>query len=382
MTRSRPLLLAFLSILLCTAAAAAPLPPPPALAAKGWVLLDATSGQVIAGQKQNERLDPASLTKLMTSYAVFHALKEGKLKLDQEVPVSEHAWRVGGATSDGSTSYLPVHSRVRVVDAIQGMIVQSGNDATIVLAEAIGGSEQTFVAMMNQYAQQLGLAGTHFMNSAGLPDPQHYTTARDIAVLGAALAREFPEYYKWFSQREFTYNKIRQFNRNGLLDRDPSVDGIKTGHTDAAGFCLASSAQRDGMRLVAVVMGTASAKAREDASETLLGYGFNFYETKRLYTAAQRIGQAHVYKVGDPVPVVVHGAVYATAPRGDLASARAELLLNPKLVAPITAATPVGHLKVTLGNTLLADVPVYPAAPVEPGNLIRRLIDTVRLWFA
>ncbi len=376
--------LAILSLLLAgaTAGAATPVPPPPPLAAKGWVLLDATSGHVIAGQNDSERLEPASLTKLMTSYAVFHALREGKLRLEQELPVSEHAWRVGGATSDGSTSYLPLHSNVKVVDAIQGMIVQSGNDATIVLAEAIAGSEQTFAVLMNQYSQQLGLKGSHWSNTAGLPDPQHYTTARDIAILGAALVREFPEYYKWFSQREFTYNHIRQYNRNGLLDRDPSVDGIKTGHTDAAGFCLASSAKRDGMRLVAVVMGTASPKAREDASETLLGYGFSFFETRRLYAAAQRVGQAQVYKTSEPVPLVVRGDVYSTAPRGELAGAHAQLMLNPKLIAPLAADAAVGRLRVTLGDAIIADVPVYPAAAVETGSLWRRMVDTVRLWFA
>lgn len=375
--------LSILSLLLAGAAGAAtPLPPPPPLAAKGWVLLDATSGRILAGQNDTERLEPASLTKLMTSYVVFHALKDGKLRLEQEIPVSEHAWRVGGAKSDGSTSYLPLHSNVKVIDAIQGMIVQSGNDATIVLAEAIAGTEQTFAVMMNQYSQQLGLKGTHWTNTAGLPDPQHYTTARDVAILGAALVREFPDYYKWFSQREFTYNHIRQFNRNGLLDRDPTVDGIKTGHTEAAGYCLASSALRNGMRLVAVVMGTASPKAREDASETLLGYGFNFFETKRLYSAAQRVGQATVYKTSEPVPVVVHGDLYSTAPRGELAAARAQLFLSPRLVAPLAANVPIGRLKVTLGDALLADVPVYPAAAVEPGNIFRRMIDTVRLWFA
>ena len=359
-----------------------PLPPPPPIAAKGWVLLDATSGRILAAQNDTERLEPASLTKVMTAYVVFHALKEGKLKLEQDIPVSEHAWRVGGAKSDGSTSYLPVHSQVKVVDAIQGMIVQSGNDATIVLAEAVAGTEQTFAVLMNQYAQRLGLSGTHFTNSAGLPDPQHYTTARDVALLGAALVREFPEYYKWFSQREFTYNRIRQYNRNGLLDRDPTVDGIKTGHTEAAGYCLASSALRNGMRLVGVVMGSASTKAREDASETLLGYGFNFFETRRLYSAAQRVGQAQVYKASDPVPVVLRGDVYATAARGELAGARAQLVLNPRLVAPLAAGTAVGRLKVMVGDALLADVPVYPAAAVEPGNVFRRMIDTVRLWFA
>ncbi|MBS0373197.1 MAG: D-alanyl-D-alanine carboxypeptidase [Proteobacteria bacterium] len=378
----RVLTLLCLALAACAATAATAVPPPPPLAAKGWVLLDAASGRILAGQNDTERLEPASLTKLMTSYVVFHALREGKLRLEQEITVSEHAWRVGGATSDGSTSYLPVHSQVKVVDAVQGMIVQSGNDATIALAEAIAGTEQTFAVLMNQYAQQLGLKGTHWTNSAGLPDAQHYTTARDIAILSAALVREFPEYYKWFSQREFTYNKIRQFNRNGLLDRDPTVDGIKTGHTEAAGYCLATSALRDGMRLVSVVMGTASPKAREDATETLLGWGYSFYETKRLYSAQQRVGQAHVYKVGEPVALVVHGDLYGTAARGELAGSRAELWLNPRLVAPLAANTPVGRLRVTVGGATLTEVPVYPAAAVAPGGLFRRLIDSIRLWFA
>jgi D-alanyl-D-alanine carboxypeptidase (penicillin-binding protein 5/6) len=349
--------------------------------AKGYVLIDAFSQHVLVGHNDTERLEPASLTKLMTSYAVFRALREHKLRLEQTVTISEHAWRVGGAVSDGSTSYMPLGSQVRVDDLVQGMIVQSGNDATIALAEAIAGTETTFAVLMNQYSEQLGLKGSHWTNAAGLPDPQHYTTARDIAILSAALVREFPEYYKWFSQRSFTYNRITQHNRNGLLDRDPTVDGIKTGHTEAAGYCLAASALRDGVRLVSVVMGTASPKVREDASETLLGYGFSFYETKRLYASGQKIGTANVFKAGDPVAVVLHQDVFGTGPKGELAQARGQLFLDKRLVAPIPAATAVGHLHVVLGDTVLADVPVYPAAAVEPGGLFRRAADTVRLWF-
>jgi serine-type D-Ala-D-Ala carboxypeptidase (penicillin-binding protein 5/6) len=341
------------------------------------VLLDAYSGRILVGQNDTERLEPASLTKLMTAYAVFQALKDGKLKLDQAVPISTRAWK-----AEGSRTFVDVGSRVRVDVLLQGMIVQSGNDATIALAEAVGGSEETFVALMNQHAQRLGLRGSHWTNSSGLPDPQHYTTARDIAILGAALVREFPDYYKWYSQRSFTYNNITQQNRNGLLERDPTVDGIKTGHTEAAGYCLASSALRDGMRLVSVVMGTASPKAREDASAALLGYGFNFYETRRLYAAGQHVGTTPIFKVGDPVPVVIRSNLYATAARGELANAKAQLLLNPRLVAPLAAGTAIGHLRVTLGDAVLADVPAYPAAVVEPGNIVRRMIDTVRLWFS
>ena len=378
----RPLLTA--SRLLCLLLAGAvpahagtPLPPPPAVAAKSAVLIDAFSGRILAGQNDTDRVEPASLTKLMTSYVVFHALKDGKLRLDQEVPISEHAWK-----AEGSRTFVDVNTRVRVDLLIQGMIVQSGNDATIALAEAIAGSEQTFAVLMNQYSQRLGLNGSHWANTDGLPDPQHYTTARDIALLGAALIREFPQYYKWFSQRSFSYNNITQQNRNGLLERDPTVDGIKTGHTEAAGYCLATSALRDGMRLVSVVMGTASPKAREDASATLLGYGFNFFETRRLYAAQQQVGQVHVYKANDLAAVVLHNDLAATAPRGELAGVKAQLVLNPRLIAPLAVTTPVGRLRLTLGDTLLGDVPVYPATAVPPGSLWRRFVDTIRLWFA
>ena len=370
-------LIAVLSLVMEGALAAmAPVPPPPEVAAKGYVLLDAFSGRILVGHNDTERLEPASLTKLMSAYAVFQALKDGKLKLSQTVPISTHAWK-----AEGSRTFVDVGSQVSVEILIQGMIVQSGNDATIALAEAVGGSETTFAALMNQYSQRLGLKGSHWTNSSGLPDAQHYTTARDIGILGAALVRDFPEYYKWYSQRSFTYNNITQQNRNGLLERDPTVDGIKTGHTDAAGFCLASSALRDGMRLVSVVMGTASPKAREDASATLLGYGFNFFETKRLYAPGTKVGTTPVFKVGDPVAVVVHDNLYATTARGELAGAKTELVLNARLIAPLLANAPIGHLRVSLGQTLLGDVPVYPAAAVETGNLWRRMVDTVRLWF-
>jgi D-alanyl-D-alanine carboxypeptidase (penicillin-binding protein 5/6) len=356
--------------------ASTPVPPPPAVPAKGYVVVDAFSGRILAGNNDVERLEPASLTKLMTAYVVFHALQDGKLRLEQEVPVSEHAWK-----AEGSRTFLNVGTRVRVDTLIQGMIVQSGNDATIALAEAVAGSESTFAELMNQYAHRIGLSGSHWMNAPGLPDPQHYTTARDIATLSAALIREFPQYYKWYSQRSFTYNNITQQNRNGLLERDPTVDGIKTGHTDAAGYCLAASALRDGMRLVSVVMGTASPKAREDASAALLGYGFNFYETKKLYAAGKPLSTAHVYKVGDPVTIIVRSDLYATAARGELGNVHSSLTVDPRLVAPLAANTPIGRLKIMLGETVISDVPVYPNGAVEPGNIFRRGIDTIRLWF-
>jgi serine-type D-Ala-D-Ala carboxypeptidase (penicillin-binding protein 5/6) len=333
-------------------AANSSVPPPPPLAAKSYALVDAFSGQLVAGMNDTVRVEPASLTKLMTAYVVFHALKDGKLKLEQEVPISEYAWRTGGAKSGGSTSFLDLNSRVKVVDLIQGMIVQSGNDASIALAEAVAGNEATFAVLMNQYSKKLGMASSNWTNSPGLPDGNHYTTARDLAVLSAAIVREFPQYYRWYSQRSFTYNGITQQNRNGLLDRDPTVDGIKTGHTATAGYCLASSALRNGMRLVAVVMGTNGFRAREDASAALLGYGFNFFETRRLYSA------------------------------GQLDTVKAQLVLNPKLVAPLPANQPIGKVRLTMGERVLTELPAYPKAAVEEGGFFRRMVDTVRLWFA
>lgn len=363
--------------------AAAPVPPPPAIAAKSYVLMDAYSRQVLAGQNESERADPASLTKLMTSYAVFHALREGKLKLDQEVIVSEHAWRAGGAVTDGSTSFLELNSKVKVEDLLQGMIVQSGNDATIALAEALAGSETTFAALMNQYSQRLGLTGSHWNNSSGVPDPDplHYTTARDIALLSAAIATEFPEYYHYFSQRSFTFNGHKQDNRNRLLLKDPTVDGLKTGHTEQAGYCLAASALRNGTRFISVVMGSDSFASREDASAALLGYGFNFFETRRLVAANQPVGSAHVWKASDPAEVVLHQDVAATVPRGAADAAKTTLVLDKRIIAPVSASQPVGTLRVTSGDTLIAELPVYVAHDMPTGGFFRRLIDTIRLWF-
>ncbi len=364
-------------------AVAAPIPPPPSIAAKSYVLVDAYSRQVLAGQNEDARVDPASLTKLMTSYVVFSALRDGKLTLDQPVIISEHAWRAGGAVTDGSTSFLELNSQVKVDDLIQGMIVQSGNDATIALAEALGGSEATFAALMNQYADRLGLKGSHWNNASGVPDPDplHYTTAHDIAVLSAAIATDFPQYYHYFSQKSFTFNGHKQDNRNRLLLRDPSVDGLKTGHTQEAGYCLAASALRNGTRFVSVVMGTDSFAAREDASASLLGYGFNFFETRKLYAANQSVGQAHVWKASDLADVVLHQDVAATVPRGLTQSASTSLMLDKRVIAPVSANQAIGKLRVMLGDKQLAELPVYPAHDVPAGGFWRRLIDAIRLWF-
>lgn len=359
------------------ALAAVPVPSPPQLDARGYFLVDHHSGRVLAERNADERLEPASLTKLMTAYAVFHALAEGKLKLDDGVTISPRAWR-----AEGSRTFVQVGTQVPVEVLIQGMIVQSGNDATIALAERVGGTEETFAELMNGYARQLGMKASHFENSTGLPGPEHYMTARDIAILSRAIIREFPQYYRWYSQRDFTWNNIRQENRNGLLVRDPSVDGVKTGHTETAGYCLVTSARRDGMRLVSVVMGTPSIRAREDASQALINYGYSFYETKRIYAAGQKLGSARVWKAAaSPVDVGLRTTLYVTVPRGQSANLKGVVTLTPNLTAPIAKATSVGELQVLLGADVVTRQPLHPIAAVEEGGLWRRMIDSVWLWF-
>lgn len=371
-----------------TASAAAPaipaasIPAPPKIAANGYILLDHDSGRVLAEQRSEERMEPASITKLMTAYLVFEALQKKRLSLTETVKVSEHAWRTGGAVTDGSTSFLELGSEVPVEALIQGMIVQSGNDATIVLAEKLGGTEDGFVQIMNEYARRLGMKGTHFMNSWGKPDPNHYSTARDIATLTNALIREFPEYYKYYSQREFTWNNHRQFNRNGLLTRDSSVDGVKTGYTDSARYCLVTSARRDGMRLISVVLGAASVKGREDASATLLNYGYTFFETVKLQDAGAVVLQPTVFKgaatsvnVGSSKPIAV------TVARGSADQITKEATVNGPLVAPIEAGQVVGEYKVSVGDEIVGRTPLVALAGVEEGGIWRWAVDTVMLWF-
>lgn len=356
---------------------AAPLiPPPPAVPVKAYVLLEPISGRLLAEDHATDRLEPASLTKLMSAYVVFDAIRLGKLHLDQEVLISEHAWR-----AEGSRTFVEVNTRVKVETLIRGMIIQSGNDATIALAEAVAGSEPTFVTLMNQYAKTLGLNGSHWMNSTGLPDPEHYTTARDLALLGAAIIRDFPVQYKYYSEREFTYNHITQQNRNGLLEKDATVDGIKTGHTDAAGYCLAASSLRNGLRLVSVVLGAKSFRDREDASAAILGYGFSFYEGRTLYTAHQTVGRTGAYKTREAINVVLHQPVVTITPRGDQSTVIPQLFLHKTLVAPIAANTQIGHLRILQNNKVIADVPVYPEHDIQKGNTFISAWDGIKLWF-
>ena len=378
MKRHLALLLLLLPLAVASAAQLVnvPVPPPPTIDARGYLLVDHQSGRVLAEHNADQRLEPASLTKLMTAYAVFHALKAGKLKLSDPVTISERAWK-----AEGSRTYVEVGTQVPVEVLIQGMIVQSGNDATIALAERVGGSEETFAALMNGYAKQLGMKNSHFENSTGLVSPTHYMTVRDVAKLSAAIVREFPEYYRWYSQREFTWNKISQPNRNGLLGLD-GVDGMKTGHTEAAGYCLVTSASRDGMRLISVVMGAPSWKVREQASQALLNYGYSFFETRKLHGAGQKLADTEVWKAEEsPVALGLRRDLYLTVTRGRFEELKSTTTIKPQLIAPLAANKAVGELQVTLGDEVLARRPLYPLKEVKEGGLWTRMVDSVLLWF-
>lgn len=357
-------------------AKAPPIPAPPQVQAKGYFLMDYISGQVLAATNENERLEPASLTKLMSAYVVFHALKDGRIKLSDMVTISAHA-----RDQDGSRMFVNVGTQVSVENLIQGLIVQSGNDATVALAEHVAGSEPVFVDLMNQYAQQLGMSGTHFQNSPGMPSPEHYTTAHDIGLLSAALIRNYPEYYKWYSQREFTWNKITQPNRNGLLERDPTVDGLKTGHTDSAGYCLVSSAKRDNMRLISVVMGTPSVRAREDASSALLNYGFRFYETRRLFAPGEPVVTARVWKgEAEEAKFGVVQEVYVTFPRGQENTLSAAADVPNPLFAPLATSRSVGKLRILRDGQPAGTYALHPIVDVPEAGFFGRAIDDVKLW--
>jgi serine-type D-Ala-D-Ala carboxypeptidase (penicillin-binding protein 5/6) len=359
------------------APAPTPIPTAPQVGARAYIVVDYRTDKILAAKDATAREEPASLTKLMTAYIVFQELAAGKLKLNEQVMVSEHAWR-----SEGSRTFIELGKPVSVEDLILGMIVQSGNDATIALAERIAGTEETFAQMMNANAKRLNMVGSHFENSSGLPSPQHYTTARDLSLLANAIIREYPQYYKWFSVREFQHNGIKQQNRNGLLEKDPTVDGLKTGHTDAAGFCLVTSALRDGMRLVSVVMGSGSMKERENASAALLNYGFTFYDTKLAVKGGAVLATARVWKGQSPeVELGITDDLYITVPRG-AADIKTATEIQPRLIAPVTAAMSVGSLRVFTGSQTFATMPLHPLKSVPAGGWWRRLIDTIRLWFA
>jgi D-alanyl-D-alanine carboxypeptidase (penicillin-binding protein 5/6) len=362
---------------LATVAIAADVPPPPKVDAPAYILIDQASGRTLASERADERAEPASITKLMTAYVTFRALKEGRLKLDELVSISERAWR-----AEGSRTFLNVGDRVPVEVLLQGMIVQSGNDAATALAERLGGSEEVFGQLMTREAKRLGMKNSNFTNATGLPDPALYTTPRDIAILSRALISEFPQYYRWYSQREFVWNNIKQGNRNGLLYSDPTADGIKTGFTDSAGYCLASSAKRNGTRMIAVVFGTKSPRIREQASTALLNYGFAFYETVSLRKSGDAVFKPRVYKGSDQyVSVGPASNVEVTVARGARSRLKTSTTLNEPLVAPLKAGQTVGEMRVLDGKTVIKRVPLVVNSAVAEGGLWAGTRDTFALWF-
>jgi len=364
------------------ASAPTPVPAPPQLKLRSYILIDHDSGRVLAALDPDSRQEPASLTKLMTAYVVFHALKQGRIKLDDVVTVSENAWRQADPKRGESAMFIEVGKQVSVENLIQGMIVQSGNDATVALAEHVAGNTDAFAQMMNAFAKQLGLTGTHFVDPAGLPNPDQYVTARDAAMLTSALIRDYPDYYHWYSQKEFTWNGITQQNRNRLLWRDPSVDGVKTGHTTTAGFCLVTSAKRNDMRVISVVLGADTMPAREDASAALLNYGFNFFETKRVYAAGQPLTTVHVWK-GDKreVGLALQRDLYVTGQRGHMGRVNAQIDVKEPMYAPVLRSEPRGKARIVVDGATIASHDLYPVEDVPAGGIFRRAIDTVKLWF-
>jgi len=354
-----------------------PLPAPPIVGATSYLVIDARSGHEIATLEPDKAVAPASLTKLMTAYVVFKTLAENQIQLSDEITVSEKAWR-----AEGSRMFIEVGKRVSVRDLLLGMIVQSGNDASIALAEHVAGSEAVFAEIMNQYAQAIGMLSSNFVNVTGLPHDDHYSTARDLANLARTIIAEFPEYYRWYSVKEFTFNNIKQPNRNNLLWRDNSVDGMKTGHTDAAGYCLVSSAERDGMRVISVVLGTASAKARIDGSQALLNYAFRFLETRLLYKAGEAITKTRVWKSANEFTSLgLLDDLYITVQRGMYDSLESVLNIPAILVAPVAEGQPLAEIKISLNDNELLSEPLRALADNPSGTIWQRTRDSVSLWF-
>jgi len=357
--------------------AALPISAPPPVAAKAYLLLDFNSAQPLVSQNPDERVEPASLTKLMTAYLAFSALKQKTIKPDQIVPVSERAWR-----TEGSRMFIEPRKPVTVDELLRGVIVQSGNDACIALAGAIAGSEEVFAQMMNREAQRLGMKNTSFMNSTGLPHPQHYSTAHDLALLAAAIIRDFPEYYPLYSLKEFRYNNITQANRNRLLWLDTTVDGMKTGYTENAGYCLITSAKRDRQRLISVVLGTASESARATESQKLLNYGFQFYDSVRLYERNQPVATLQVWKgSGNNVKAGFASDAYLSLPKGQGDKLKASVESLQPLLAPISAGQKVGIMKLALDGKPFRELPVVALESVPLAGIFGRGWDSLRLLF-
>ena len=360
----------------------APVPPPPDVDGKSWVLMDYATGQILASKDPDLRVEPASLTKIMTDYVVSAEVANGKIHMADPVTISENAWRSGGGGTDGSTSFLQLNSQVPLQDLLKGMIIQSGNDAAIALAEHTAGSEQAFAGLMNAYAKQLGMVNSNFENASGYPIANHYTTAHDIAIMSRALIHDFPDDYAISAIKQFEWNGIKQGNRNTLLWRDPSVDGIKTGHTAAAGFCLAASAKQGDSRMIAIVMGASSAKARADSAMALLSYGFRFYETHKLYDSSKPLATPRLWKgVANQLPIGVAADVLVTVKRGDYDKLKAVMDIPATLIAPYTKGQQVGTLRITLAGQPVQAVPLIALNDAPQCGFFGRLWDSIMLWF-
>ena len=374
-----PVLL-FFSLLIATTAANAEdaeitTPAAPTIAASGYILMNYDTGKVLAENNADVKLAPASLTKIMSVYVVFREISNGHLHLDDLVTISQKAWE-----TPGSRMFIEVGNQVKVEDLLKGVIIQSGNDASVALAEHIAGDETTFADMMNQHAERLGMKNSHFEDSNGLPIENHYTTARDLAILTQALIKEFPDYYRWFSQKEFTFNNIVQHNRNQLLSRDETVDGVKTGFTDAAGYCLVASALRNDMRLISVVMGASSPNARANENQNLLNYGFRFFEAHKLYQGKTSLAEARIWK-GDTknVPLGLAEDLYVSIPRGHYNDLKAVITIDKKITAPVKEGTKLGTVNVTLKDEVVANKDLIALKSVEQGNIFQRLYDSAMM---
>jgi len=378
MRRLLPLFISVLLMVFFTSAQAATLiPATPKIKAKGYLLIDFNSGRVLAEKKSDQRMEPASLTKMLSAYVVDHELAKGNISLDDEVRISEKAWRM-----QGSRMFIEVGKKVSVEDLLKGVIIQSGNDATVALAEHVAGSEDAFVSLMNQHASELGMLDSHFVNSTGLPHKDHYTTPRDLAKLAIALIRDYPKHYDWYSQKEFVYNDIKQYNRNRLLWRNKYVDGIKTGHTESAGYCLVASAERDGMRLISVLLGTRSDEARSSESQKLLTYGFRFFETHRLYEANEPLTTARVWKgAQEELSLGLNEDLYLTIPKGQYKKLDANMNLGARIIAPIKQGQVFGTVNIALGDEQYAERELVALSAIESGGLFGNLVDEIKLLF-
>ncbi|MGQ7301658.1 D-alanyl-D-alanine carboxypeptidase family protein [Marinobacter nauticus] len=378
-TVTRTLFLVF-SLLLMSGQASAQavlIPSPPQIAGSSWVLMDPLSGRVIMEHNSNERLPPASLTKMMTAYIVERELDEGRISMSDMVPISVKAWR-----TEGSRTFVQEGTLVSVEDLLKGVIIQSGNDASVALAEFVAGSEGAFVDIMNQQAQLLGMKDTHFENATGLPSADHFSTAYDLAVLARHIIQDYPENYPLYAQKHFTYNNIRQPNRNSLLWRDDSVDGLKTGHTEEAGYCLVASAKRGETRLIATVMGTSSSEARAQEVQKMLNYGFRYFETERLFRAGQELMASRVWGgQADEVSVGMPEDIYVTIPRGSREKLESVVDLDSVIKAPIKVGDELGRVRVVLDGETLVDEPVLALTEVPEGGLFKRIWDAIKLFF-